>query len=157
MAAELVGLAEIAALFGTKKQVISNWRTRKPGFPSPAADLKSGPVWHRDDLVKWAKQEGISLAESLKSETSSHRRSPTRRARIVAIMNMKGGVGKSTLATNLGWHAAFGRDRRVLLVDLDPQFNLSQYVLGTAVMNSSWSMSSLLSRFSSEQRGARVV
>lgn len=132
MAAELVGLAEIAALFGTTKQVVSNWRTRKAGFPSPAADLKSGPVWHSDDVVKWAKREGIALAQATKSETGSHKRAPSRRARIVALMNMKGGVGKSTLATNLGWYAAFGRDRRVLLVDLDPQFNLSQYVLGTA-------------------------
>lgn len=44
----------------------------------------------------------------------------------------EGGVGKSTLTTNLGWYAAHERDCRVLLVDLDPQFNLSQYVLGTA-------------------------
>lgn len=132
MAAELVGLAEIAALFGTTKQVVSNWRTRKAGFPPPTADLKSGPVWLRDDLVKWAKKEGIALAESIKPEASSHRRASTKRARIVALMNMKGGVGKSTLTTNLGWHAAFARDYRVLLVDLDPQFNLSQYVLGTA-------------------------
>ena len=32
---------------------------------------------------------------------------------------------------NLGWYAAHQRNYRVLLTDLDPQFNLSQYVLGT--------------------------
>ena len=42
---ELVGLAEIAAIFGTTKQVVSNWRTRKPGFPPATAELKAGPVW----------------------------------------------------------------------------------------------------------------
>jgi len=47
-------------------------------------------------------------------------------------MNMKGGVGKSTLTANLGWYGAYRKDLRVLLVDLDPQFNLSQYVMGTA-------------------------
>ncbi len=42
---------------------------------------------------------------------------------------MKGGVGKSTLAVNLAWQFHhFGK--RVLVVDLDPQFNASQYMLG---------------------------
>src|SRR5271154_390773 len=50
----------------------------------------------------------------------------------VSIINMKGGVGKSTLSTNLAWHftAMSNWKRKVLLVDLDPQFNASQYVLG---------------------------
>jgi len=50
----------------------------------------------------------------------------------VSIINMKGGVGKSTLCTQLAWHfsATWGWDKRVLVVDLDPQFNASQYVLG---------------------------
>ncbi len=53
-------------------------------------------------------------------------------AKKVAIINMKGGVGKSTLCTQLAWHFSTIRnwDKRVLVVDLDPQFNASQYVLG---------------------------
>ena len=45
---------------------------------------------------------------------------------------MKGGVGKSTLCTNLAWHFAAMNIwlKRVLVVDLDPQFNASQYILG---------------------------
>ena len=49
---------------------------------------------------------------------------------VVAMVNMKGGVGKSTLTANIGWFCAFRANLRVLMVDLDPQFNLSQYVLG---------------------------
>jgi chromosome partitioning protein len=47
----------------------------------------------------------------------------------VSIMNMKGGVGKTTLATQIAWHAAVELDKKVLLVDLDPQANASQSVM----------------------------
>lgn len=42
---------------------------------------------------------------------------------------MKGGVGKTTLAVNLAWHLHQNEQNNVLLVDLDPQFNATQYVM----------------------------
>jgi chromosome partitioning protein len=53
-------------------------------------------------------------------------------AKVVSLINMKGGVGKSTLTVNLAWHyACFDKwSLRVLVVDLDPQFNASQYLVG---------------------------
>lgn len=49
-------------------------------------------------------------------------------ATVVSLINMKGGVGKTTLAAQLA-HAAGNRNLRTLAVDLDPQANLSQSLL----------------------------
>lgn len=124
----LAGLAEVAELLAVTKQVVANWRARRPDFPQPVATLKSGPVWSLDSVRNWALAQGLPLSETVdepNNDTASSRRATT-----VSMMNMKGGVGKSTLAANLGWYGAARRDLRMLLVDLDPQFNLSQYVLG---------------------------
>ncbi len=48
----------------------------------------------------------------------------------VSLINMKGGVGKTTLAFNLAWYASYKKHKKVLVVDLDPQSNASQYLMG---------------------------
>ena len=53
----------------------------------------------------------------------------------VALINMKGGVGKSTLAANLAWEIATAPwNKDVLVIDIDPQFNCSQYLMGARRM-----------------------
>lgn len=54
-------------------------------------------------------------------------------AMCISLINMKGGVGKTTLATQLAWYATQTKDKRVLLIDLDPQANASQAVMSPRV------------------------
>ncbi|MEA5477841.1 AAA family ATPase [Pseudanabaena galeata UHCC 0370] len=47
--------------------------------------------------------------------------------KIIALFNQAGGVGKSTVTQNLGYHLAL-RGHRVLLVDMDPQASLTIFM-----------------------------
>lgn len=47
--------------------------------------------------------------------------------KVVSLINMKGGVGKTTLAVGLAWELA--KNYEVLLVDVDPQFNATQWLI----------------------------
>jgi chromosome partitioning protein len=123
---DLLGLSEVAELLSVTRQTVTNWRNRRRDFPEPTADLKSGPIWTRAGIVGWAASNSIEIHEPSETDGSALTRSV-----VVSVVNMKGGVGKSTLTANLGWFCAYRENLRVLLVDLDPQFNLSQYIMGT--------------------------
>jgi chromosome partitioning protein len=47
--------------------------------------------------------------------------------KIIALFNQSGGVGKTTLTMNLGYHLA-QKNHRVLLIDMDPQASLTTFM-----------------------------
>ncbi|MBL8547515.1 MAG: AAA family ATPase [Hyphomonadaceae bacterium] len=56
-------------------------------------------------------------------------RSASGRGRVIAMLNIKGGVGKTVLAANLFAAAHLADKRAISFIDLDPQHNLTQYFL----------------------------
>ena len=51
------------------------------------------------------------------------------KAKVISLLNMKGGVGKTTCAVNLATYLARDHGKRVLLVDFDSQTNASLSVM----------------------------
>lgn len=51
------------------------------------------------------------------------------RVKVISFVNMKGGVGKTTLSVNVADFLAKRHSKKVLLIDVDPQFNATQCLL----------------------------
>ncbi len=49
---------------------------------------------------------------------------------ILSFFNNKGGVGKTTLTGNIAAYLSIEMNKRILIVDADPQCNITQFVLG---------------------------
>ncbi len=75
----------------------------------------------------------IDLRSGARSETLNQivdrARTANGRGRVFAMLNIKGGVGKTVLAANLFAAAHLADKRSVSFIDLDPQHNLTQYFL----------------------------
>lgn len=108
---ELIGLYEIAQLADVSPAAVGNWRKRYDNFPVPVKQLQSGPVFQRRQILNWLRKKEGPMAK------------------VIALFNNKGGVGKTTTIWNLATSLA-EKDKRVLIIDFDPQCNLSIATLG---------------------------
>ncbi|MBP6689756.1 MAG: AAA family ATPase [Hyphomonadaceae bacterium] len=81
----------------------------------------------------------IDLRRGARSETLAkiieQTRTASGRGRVIAMLNIKGGVGKTVLAANLFAAAHLADKRAISFIDLDPQHNLTQYFLSPGERN----------------------
>lgn len=63
-------------------------------------------------------------------------------ARSICFFNNKGGVGKTTLVANLAAELALNTDQKILVIDIDPQCNLTQYLLSDEEFSSTYGVDS---------------
>jgi len=98
-----------------------------------APDTKVIAVGDRNDIVLYRDIKGVGVAEyfykplvgnvlgrTLKEMSGgTTREQPSRGGRLIFVLGVRGGVGATTIATNLAWYFAEARQRRVLLLDLD--------------------------------------
>lgn len=49
--------------------------------------------------------------------------------KVISFINMKGGVGKTTLCIGIGEYLAHNHNKKILFIDLDPQFNTTQSLM----------------------------
>jgi chromosome partitioning protein len=135
---ETVGGASLVLLIASPAAIESVWTRREV-----AAALNNGRpliVVQTSELPaeSWIVQTldaaaFIDLRKGARSETLAaiveQARSASGRGRVIAMLNIKGGVGKTVLAANLFAAAHLANKRAISFIDLDPQHNLTQYFL----------------------------
>jgi chromosome partitioning protein len=109
---DLIGLYEIAEMAGVTPPAVANWRSRSLDFPKPVAELKSGPIFRRSDIRVWLKRRKKSMCT------------------VIATINLKGGVGKTTTTVAVAEMLSAQFGKKVLVVDLDPQTNATVMLIG---------------------------
>lgn len=115
--------AEVAAAFNYRKRIIVLKRTDYLGSSEIDFRIKSA-VWI--NCGAWVAERDVrSVAHGLEQISVGQKL-------VIASLNLKGGTGKTTLCGNLFAAISEVNPQPILMIDLDPQHNLTQLLLRTA-------------------------
>jgi len=112
MMGELVSIFEIAEMATVTPSAVANWRKRHADFPAPVEELRSGPVFSAPQVKAWLRKRRVPMAT------------------VVSVINLKGGVGKTTITVALAEILSAVFKKKVLVIDLDPQTNATTMLIG---------------------------
>src|SRR5689334_2349861 len=141
---ETIGQAGIVVLFASASAQESKWLPREVAAAlnngRPIIVVRTGELpadaWVNATLDA---AQSIDLRHGLGTEAltriSDLARKASGRGRVIAMLNIKGGVGKTVLAANLFAAAHLANKRSISFIDLDPQHNLTQYFLSPGERN----------------------
>lgn len=92
MSETLIGVYEISELANVSPSAVANWRKRFQDFPSPLADLKSGPVFSENQVKLWlAKRQAADSpteTELFYDQLASQRQDPPElRAKVEEVVD----------------------------------------------------------------------
>ncbi|MDY0289173.1 MAG: AAA family ATPase [Sphaerochaeta sp.] len=110
---EMIGVYEIAKIAGVTASAIANWRKRFEDFPKPIKVLKAGPVFSESQIKSWLGRKGKIMGVN-----------------IISTINLKGGVAKTTTTVGLAQILSGTFNKKVLVIDLDPQTNATTMLIG---------------------------
>lgn len=57
---DMVGVTQIAEMFGVHRVTVARWR-RRGLLPAPDADVPNRPAWRRETIIRWAARTGRQL------------------------------------------------------------------------------------------------
>jgi chromosome partitioning protein len=109
---DLVSVFEIAEIARVTPPAVANWRKRHADFPTPVADLRSGPVFSLSQVKSWLRKRKFPMAT------------------VISVINLKGGVGKTTTTVAVAEMLSAAFRKKVLVIDLDPQTNATTMLIG---------------------------
>lgn len=109
---KFVGITEISKLINKSSSAVINWRNRDKNFPEAYEELTSGPIFELEKIKKYLKRRKYKMAT------------------ILSTINLKGGVGKTTTTVALAEFLSCEKNKKVLVIDLDPQTSATNLLIG---------------------------
>jgi chromosome partitioning protein len=136
-----VAILKTGPVFGSKQ--VENWRRRNfvPANPETTDETTTDPAATDETIINEIPPGEIIVNHSIANKTLSGEiiTDPTdvdqpvggkKAAKVIAVINLKGGVAKTTTTVGLAQFLSGVFHQKVLVIDLDPQTNATTMLIG---------------------------